>query len=104
MPGYKRRVRLIMPSRTRSPFGRTSATRTVMVAVNSPVRAVLPLPWKLVSLAVAASDVASLGPAPGGYERLDLLRPVSVAGGAVRLARPARVKPSWRFCSHTLSW
>ncbi|MBI5479011.1 MAG: M36 family metallopeptidase [Deltaproteobacteria bacterium] len=43
--------------------------------------------------AVAADDLTPLGPAPGGFDRLDLTRPVAVRGGTVHLSRPARVKP-----------
>jgi large repetitive protein len=69
-----------------APFAPAAFGRTPAAAVAAALGAHL-------HAAVAPADLASLGAAPGGYERLDLLRPVPVAGGAVQLARPARVKP-----------
>ncbi|HEY3353630.1 MAG TPA: M36 family metallopeptidase [Polyangia bacterium] len=44
-------------------------------------------------VAIPAGAVVAAGTAPGGYTRLDLAAPIPVAGGALRLGRPARVKP-----------
>jgi hypothetical protein len=42
---------------------------------------------------IPSGAVVRVGPAPGGYLRVDLTHPVSVPSGRLRLGKPARVKP-----------